>query len=142
VVELNNGMKKAINQLTQQIISSSVYQNFVEKRNTLTSNPEFSSLFQKLEERREFLDRIVDDGENITDDDLEEIEQIIEQLLTDPLFVDYFEAEDELVSLLEQINDELSSLLGFDFASSVFLSRDEDDDDDEEEEEEGEEFWE
>ena len=52
------------------------------------------------------------------------------------------EAEDELVSLLEQINDELSSLLGFDFASSVFLSRDEDDDDDEEEEEEGEEFWE
>ena len=36
MVELNNGMKKAINQLTQQIISSSVYQNFVEKRNTLS----------------------------------------------------------------------------------------------------------
>ncbi len=79
------------------------------------------------------LDKLADSEEDIPDEYLEELEEISKQLLSEPLFVDYLKAQDQLISLLELINDELSSLLGFDFADSINFLK---------EEEEGEEFWE
>lgn len=133
MVKLAKSMKEVINQLAQQIISSTAYKNFQEKRALLANHPEFLSLFQQLEEKQKELDKLTDNEEDIPDEYLEELEDISKQLLSEPVFVDYLKAQDQLVSLLELINDELSSALGFDFADSVNFLR---------EEEEGEESWE
>jgi len=126
-------MKKAIEQLAQQIMSSSVYQDFQEKSAALAKNPDFLSVSKELEEKQKILDKLSDNEEDIPDEYLEELEEISKKLLAEPLFIDYLKAQDKLVSLLELINDELSSSLGFDFADTVNFSK---------EEEEGEESWE
>ncbi|HOA99631.1 MAG TPA: YlbF family regulator [Candidatus Atribacteria bacterium] len=133
MAKLTKSMKEAIDQLAQQIISSAAYQNFQEKRALLANDPNFLSLYQQLEEKQDMLDKLADSEEDIPDEYLEELEEISKQLLSEPLFVDYLKAQDQLISLLELINDELSSLLGFDFADSINFLK---------EEEEGEEFWE
>ncbi len=52
------------------------------------------------------LDKLADSEEDIPDEYLEELEEISKQLLSEPLFVDYLKAQDQLISLLELINDE------------------------------------
>jgi cell fate (sporulation/competence/biofilm development) regulator YlbF (YheA/YmcA/DUF963 family) len=125
VAKLNTAMKKAIEQLAQQIMSSSVYQDFQEKSATLANNPEFRSISQQLEEKQQILDKLSDNEEDIPDEYLEELEEISKKLLAEPMFIEYLKAQDKLVSLLELINDELSSSLGFDFADTVNFSREE-----------------
>ncbi|GEM_PF-994091 len=133
MAKLTANMKKAIDQLAQLIISSSAYQDFQEKSTTLAKNPDFLSVSKELEEKQKILDKLSDNEEDIPDEYLEELEEISKKLLAEPLFIDYLKAQDKLVSLLELINDELSSSLGFDFADTVNFSK---------EEEEGEESWE
>jgi len=133
VAKLTANMKKAIDQLAQLIISSSAYQDFQEKSTALAKNPDFLSVSKELEEKQKILDKLSDNEEDIPDEYLEELEEISKKLLAEPLFIDYLKAQDKLVSLLELINDELSSSLGFDFADTVNFSK---------EEEEGEESWE
>ncbi|MBP9015278.1 MAG: YlbF family regulator [Candidatus Atribacteria bacterium] len=133
MAKLTANMKKAIDQLAQLIISSSAYQDFQEKSTALAKNPDFLSVSKELEEKQKILDKLSDNEEDIPDEYLEELEEISKKLLAEPLFIDYLKAQDKLVSLLELINDELSSSLGFDFADTVNFSK---------EEEEGEESWE
>ena len=133
MAKLTANMKKAIDQLAQLIISSSAYQDFQEKSTALAKNPDFLSVSKELEEKQKILDKLSDNEEDIPDEYLEELEEISKKLLAEPLFIDYLKAQDKLVSLLELINDELSSSLGFDFADTVNFFK---------EEEEGEESWE
>lgn len=134
MAKLSTAMKKAIDQLAQQIMSSSIYQDFQEKSATLANNSEFRSISQQLEEKQKILDKLSDNEEDIPEEYLEELEEISKKLLAEPMFIEYLKAQDKLVSLLELINDELSSSLGFDFADTINFSR--------EEEEEEEESWE
>lgn len=111
-------IKDTARSLAEKILATSLFQDFESTRELLTSNLEAMSLLRKLEEAQSQLSQIASQRE-VTDDDFVEVEKIRQKAFTHPVILAYFQAQDRLVSLLQEINGEVSAILGFDFASSA-----------------------
>ncbi len=115
---MSNDVKDAARHLAEKIATTQPFRDFENTRAILTSNIEAMSLLRKLEEAQERLNHIALQRE-VTDEDFAEMEDIRQKAFSHPAILSYFQAQDRLVSLLQEINGEMSSVLGFDFAGSA-----------------------
>lgn len=115
---VSHEIKDAARSLAERILATQPFQDFENSRELLTSNLEAMGLLRKLEEAQENLNQIALQRE-ITDNDFAEMEKIRQKAFAHPVILAYFQAQDRLVSLLQEINGEMSAILGFDFASSA-----------------------
>lgn len=115
---MSHEIKDAARSLAEQILAAQAFRDFENSRELLTSNLEAMSLLRKLEEAQENLNQIALQRE-VTDEDFAEIEKVRQKAFAHPVILSYFQAQDRLVLLLQEINGEMSTILGFDFASSA-----------------------
>ncbi|MEN3202117.1 MAG: YlbF family regulator [Atribacterota bacterium] len=118
---LSQALKDAIRSLVEQIISTQPFQDFENTRIMLSRDAKALQLLERLEEEQKSLSRIALQRD-LVDEDFAGIEQARQEALSHPVILAYFQAQDRLVSLLQEINNEMSNLLGFDFASSAAQS--------------------
>jgi cell fate (sporulation/competence/biofilm development) regulator YlbF (YheA/YmcA/DUF963 family) len=111
-------LKDAIRSLVEQIATTQPFQDFESTRSMLSRNVEALQLLEHLEEEQRSLSRLALQRD-LADEDFTAIEEARQKALAHPVILAYFQAQDRLVSLLQEINNEMSSLLGFDFASSA-----------------------
>lgn len=117
-IVLPQSLKDAIRSLVEQIVCTQPFQDFENTRSMLSKNTEALRLLERLEEEQRSLSRIALQRD-LVDEDFVGIEQARQEALSHPVILAYFQAQDRLVSLLQEINNEMSALLGFDFASSA-----------------------
>ncbi len=115
---MSDDVKDAARSLAEKIITTQSFQDFESTRSILVNNIEAMGLLHKLEEAQERLNHIALQRE-VTDEDFAEMEEVRQKAFSHPVILSYFQAQDRLVSLLQEINSEMSSILGFDFASSA-----------------------
>ncbi|MEN3185605.1 MAG: YlbF family regulator [Atribacterota bacterium] len=111
-------VKDTARSLAELIMATQFFRDFERSREMLTSNLEAMGLLHKLEEAQANLNQIAMQRE-VTDEDLVEMEHIRQKAFSNPVILSYFQAQDRLVSLLQEVNGEMSSILGFDFAQSA-----------------------
>ncbi|NSW76006.1 MAG: YlbF family regulator [Candidatus Atribacteria bacterium] len=115
---MSHEVKDAARSLAELIMATQLFRDFESSREILTSNLEAMSLLRKLEEAQTNLNQIAMQRE-VTDEDFAEMEQVRQRAFANPVILSYFQAQDRLVSLLQEVNGEMSSVLGFDFAQSA-----------------------
>lgn len=115
---MSHEVKDAARSLAELIMATQFFRDFESSREMLTSNLEAMSLLHKLEEAQTNLNQIAMQRE-VTDEDFAEMERVRQRAFANPVILSYFQAQDRLVSLLQEVNGEMSSVLGFDFAQSA-----------------------
>lgn len=115
---LNLQLKTVVQTLVQQIKDTSSYQNFEHFQSLLLEDPEAVEKIRQWEEKEGAIIERIENGE-ADQEDLIELQNSSRELLANPLILSYFQAQDKLVSVLQEINREISSELGFDFAGSA-----------------------
>lgn len=120
-ISLSQSLKDAIRSLAEQIICTQPFRDFENTRSLLSRNTEALQLLERLEEEQRSLSRIALQRD-LVDEDFAGIERVRQEALSNPVILAYFQAQDRLVSLLQEVNNEMSTLLGFDFASSAAQS--------------------
>lgn len=115
---LNLQLKTVIQTLVREIKDTSSYQNFEHFQSLLLQDPEAVDKIRQWEEKESAIIERIENGE-ADQEDLMELQNSSRELLSNPLILSYFQAQDKLVSVLQEINREISSELGFDFANSA-----------------------
>ncbi|MDK2897379.1 MAG: hypothetical protein PWP04_1499 [Candidatus Atribacteria bacterium] len=115
---LNLQLKTVIQTLVQEIKDTSSYRNFEHFQSLLLQDPEAVDKIRQWEEKESAVIERIENGE-ADQEDLMELQNSSQELLSNPLILSYFQAQDKLVSVLQEINREISSELGFDFANSA-----------------------
>lgn len=115
---LNLQLRTVIQTLVREIKDTSSYQNFEHFQSLLLQDPEAVDKIRQWEEKESAVIERIENGE-ADQEDLMELQNSSRELLSNPLILSYFQAQDKLVSVLQEINREISSELGFDFANSA-----------------------
>jgi len=117
-INLNEELKNASRNLANIIMQSTAYQEYELARLAVIGNKAASSIMKSLKKEQERLFEISCERD-FEDDDFIKLEAIRKQADDNPIICSYFESEQNIFKLTRAINDELSALVGFDFALSV-----------------------
>ncbi|MDI3525337.1 MAG: hypothetical protein PWP60_667 [Candidatus Atribacteria bacterium] len=115
---LSEEIKSSLQDFAEKLIATSFFQTFQQSRSNLSSNQEALELLQRWNEKQRELSEIASERD-LQEEDFMEVEAIREAIFKNVILMNYFKAQDELVTFLKEVNRELSNILGFDFALSA-----------------------
>ncbi|BER92312.1 YlbF family regulator [Thermatribacter velox] len=115
---LSEEIKSSLQDFAEKLIATSFFQTFQQSRSNLTNNQEALELLQRWNEKQRELSEIASERD-LQEKDFMEVEAIREAIFKNVILMNYFKAQDELVTFLKEVNRELSNILGFDFALSA-----------------------
>lgn len=95
---------------------SAQFQRFEEISEKLRKDQEAQRLFSEFQEAQQMFQMAQSWGRS-SDKEFERLEQLKNQLFTNSTLKEYFEAQEDLVRMLKELNDFMSEKLGFDFAN-------------------------
>jgi len=124
--QLSPDLVNASRKLANLIMQTSVYQQFQQANMEIINNESASSIMNSIKTEQDRLIEISCDRE-IEEDDFVQLNFLHEKAENDPIIHSYFEAEKNLFKLTQAINNELTSLIGFDFALSILHNEDQGD---------------
>jgi len=115
---LSEEIKSSLQEFAEKLITTSFFQTFQQSRSSLTADQEALDLLQRWNEKQRELSEIASERD-LREEDFLEVETIREEIFKNTTLMNYFKAQDELVTFLKEVNRELSNILGFDFALSA-----------------------
>lgn len=101
--------------LARAIGQSEQFQRYEKMTERMMADQEARRLLSEFQEAQQTVQMAQGWG-GASDEDFKRVEQLREQLFSHPTFKDYFQAQDDLVSMLKELNVFISEKLGFDFA--------------------------
>jgi cell fate (sporulation/competence/biofilm development) regulator YlbF (YheA/YmcA/DUF963 family) len=102
--------------LARAIIESTQFQRYEKASDSLRADKEAQRLLSDFRETQEML-QLKQSWGGSSDNDFEHIEKMREQLLLNSILREYFEAQEDMVLMLKELNIFISEKLGFDFAN-------------------------
>ncbi|MFW6097451.1 MAG: YlbF family regulator [Chloroflexota bacterium] len=109
-------MAQATESLGQNLAASEPMLRYRAAEQALTENEAAYSLLRQLARQQGELRQQQSQGK-LTNGDLQDLRELQAQVQQNELIMDYFRAQEQVNAYLQEINQEISSLLGADFAA-------------------------
>lgn len=109
-------LQEATQNLIDNLRASEAFLTYQKALTSMNSDPEAHALLERLSTKQAELRR-KQSTNSVTQLDVEELRTIQMQVQSYPAIMDYAVSQQDAVSLLREINQEISELLGVDFAS-------------------------
>ncbi len=108
-------LQQAAERLGQALRANPAIGNYLAAQARLEADLDACGLLDELASRQAQLRQRQQAGP-LTEEDLEDLRQVQRRALDHPLIAAYQQAQQELLTLLPQVNDRISQLLGLDYA--------------------------
>ncbi len=106
---------EAARKFGRTIGESNVYKNFEAAHQSLRGDQEAQQLLQQYQQSQQQLQMMQSWG-GAQQDDIQRPEDMRKQMMENKTLKEFFEAQDELVAQLKELNQFMTDKLGFDFA--------------------------
>jgi len=106
------------NQLGEVLSRISVIKNYQEQQKRLYESQEAMYLLRKLSDARKELNTKQRLG-TITQEDINSYQKIYDEVGKTPIITEYYQAQQDAVQFLRNVNFEISQLIGIDFSSLI-----------------------
>ena len=106
---------EAARKFGRAIGESNVYKNFEVAHQSLRGDQEAQRLLQQYQQSQQQLQMMQSWG-GAQQDDIQRLEDMRKQMMENKTLKEFFEAQDELVAQLKELNQFMTDKLGFDFA--------------------------
>lgn len=102
VNKMGKSFSEAVQDLCDVIVSTDVYKNYVEKRETVVKNPDVKEKVDRIRQLNFQLQ--TENNSDVAREELEKLEAIYDELSEDRRVFDYIQAESEIVNLYQEAN--------------------------------------
>ncbi|MBI2487636.1 MAG: YlbF family regulator [Deltaproteobacteria bacterium] len=109
-----DGVKLA-RELALSIGETPQHRRFEDTMNKIHNDPDAKRLLTEFQEKLQAFQMMQSWG-GVSEEDFDHIEQLQEQLFMSPTLKEYFQAQNDLVQMLKELNIFISERIGFDFA--------------------------
>jgi len=116
IVTLPPELQEATENLIENLRASEAFLTYQKALTSMNSDQEVLALLERLSTKQAELRRM-QSIDSVTQPDVEELRAVQMQVQSYPAIMDYALSQQDAVSLLREINQEISELLGVDFAS-------------------------
>lgn len=116
--ELRPEVKQAVQNLGNVLKNTPPLRAYADALATMTADAEATALLDQLQDLQADI-RVRQSNGGVTQDDITRLRQLQYQVQTHPTISAFIEAQQEATAYLPQVNQEISRLLGIDFASLV-----------------------
>lgn len=99
---MGKSFSEAVQDLCDVIVSTDVYKNYVEKRETVVKNPDVKEKVDRIRQLNFQLQ--TENNSDVAREELEKLEAIYDELSEDRRVFDYIQAESEIVNLYQEAN--------------------------------------
>ena len=109
-------LEKSLNKMTESLLESIELSGYLNAKNEFESDPLASNLMQDLSTAQsELLQKQYQN--QITQEDIQNIRNIQKNAQENEIFNSYIQSQQNAVAFLREVNDQISQLIGMDFAS-------------------------
>lgn len=113
---LSDGMLVAVSELIENLVQSEPFLKYQEAQNKLQADPEAMRLLAELSEMQQNI-RAQQYAGNFSEEDLSQLRKLQSEVYTQDVIQEHGYAQELAVAFLREVNQEISSLIGVDFAS-------------------------
>lgn len=113
---LTSDLNEATQSLIENILASEPFLRYQRAQIKLNATPEAMGLLRRLSQFQADLRKKQLNG-RVTQEDIQMLRQIQQDVQRNRIIIDYAQAQEEAVNFLRSINDEISQLLGVNFAT-------------------------
>ncbi len=114
--ELRPELKEAAQNLGNGLKNTPVLRAYADALTTMTADTEATILLDQLQELQADI-RVRQSNGGVVQEDLVRLRQLQSQVQAHPTIAAFIEAQEQATAYLPQVNQEISQLLGIDFAS-------------------------
>ena len=115
-VTLSPELEQATDNLIQNLLASEAFLTYQQALVAMNSDTDARGLLELLSTLQAGL-RHKQNANNVTQTDVEELRSIQQQVQANPAIMAYAQSQQEAVNFLREVNQEISQLLGADFAA-------------------------
>ncbi|MGB9585796.1 MAG: YlbF family regulator [Anaerolineales bacterium] len=111
-----SNLDEATQSLVENILASEAFVQYQRAQIRLNSNPEAMGLLRQLSQLQAEIRKKQSNG-GVTQEDIQMLRRVQQNVQNNRIIMDYARSQEEAVNFLRQINNEISQLLGVNFAT-------------------------
>jgi cell fate (sporulation/competence/biofilm development) regulator YlbF (YheA/YmcA/DUF963 family) len=116
LMTLSPALQEATQSFLENLLASEAFMHYQEARKLMSEDAEARTLMERLSNAQATVRQQQVSG-NVGQAEVNSLRLIQRTALSNPVILDYAQAQQEAVEFLREINGEISQLLGIDFAS-------------------------
>lgn len=115
-VDLSPQLQEATQSLIEHLLASETFKRYQQAQARIDENSESRTLMERLSNAQANIRQKQASG-GVGQAELDALGLLQQRVLRDPIIMEYAQSQEQAIGLLRQVNDEISQLLGINFAS-------------------------